>query len=85
MAEMAGFLERFTVSLASRTLCRTWAEVSDQARRNGRPIQVADAWVAATAVMLGVPLATHNLADYSGVPNLRILAADQALTSEAAN
>src|SRR3712207_5982145 len=39
---MTAFLERFTVVLVDRALCRTWAEVGMQARRNGRPIQAAD-------------------------------------------
>lgn len=70
---MAAFLARFTIVLADRALCQTWAAVSDQARRNGRPIQTADAWIAATAIALDVPLITNNRADYSGVDNLRML------------
>ena len=70
---MAVFLERFTIVLVDRALCRTWAEVGDQARRNGRPIQAADAWIAATAVALGVPLITNNRDDYAGVDGLVIL------------
>jgi predicted nucleic acid-binding protein len=70
---MAAFLVQFTIVLVDRALCRTWAEVSDRARRNGRPIQTADAWIAATAISLGVPLVTHNPSDYAGVDNLRLL------------
>ncbi len=44
----------------NRALCRQWAVTNDQARRNGRPIQVADAWIAATALLHGIPLVTHN-------------------------
>ncbi|MBI3965795.1 MAG: PIN domain-containing protein [Chloroflexi bacterium] len=57
---LAAFLEPFTIVLVDRQLCRIWAEVADQGRRNGRPIHVADAWIAATAIALGVPLVTHN-------------------------
>lgn len=70
---MAVFLERFTVVLVDRALCRTWAEVGTQARRNGRPIQAADAWIAATAIALGVPLITNNRDDFAGVDGLVIL------------
>jgi predicted nucleic acid-binding protein len=72
---MAEFLERFTIVLVDRALCRLWAEVGDRARRRGRPIQTADAWIAATALSLGVPLVTHNPADYAGVDGLALLTA----------
>lgn len=70
---MAEFLGRFVIVLADRALCHLWAEVGEQARRRGRPIQTADAWIAATALALGVPLITNNRADYAGVTDLRIL------------
>ena len=72
-AQLDAFLNRFTLVLASRALCRTWAEVSDQARRNGRPIQTADAWIAATAISLDLPLLTNNRRDFSGVDGLVLL------------
>jgi tRNA(fMet)-specific endonuclease VapC len=43
------------------------------ARRAGRPIGPADAWIAATALRYGVPLVTHNPSDYTGVPGLSVL------------
>ena len=74
-ARMATFLEQFVIVVADRALCRRWAEAGDQARRNGRPIQTADAWIAATALALGVPLVTNNRADFVGVADLLILPA----------
>ncbi len=71
--QMADFLSQFTIVLVDRALCRTWAEVSDGARRRGRPIQAADAWIAATAVALGVPLVTNNYEDFFGVADLVVL------------
>lgn len=41
------------------------------ARKNGRRIETADAWVAATALLYDAPLLTHNKSDYAGVPGLR--------------
>jgi predicted nucleic acid-binding protein len=35
----------------------------------------ADAWIAAAALQLDVPLATHNAGDYEAVDNLVILTA----------
>jgi predicted nucleic acid-binding protein len=54
-------------------LCRKWAEVTEAARRAGRPIACADAWIAATALALGVPLITNNRNDYLGVSGLTII------------
>lgn len=70
---MAAFLEQFVIVMADRSLCRTWALVGDEARRNGRPIQTADAWIAATAISLGLPLVTNNQNDFAGVNSLVLL------------
>jgi predicted nucleic acid-binding protein len=65
------FLSRFVVVPASHDLVLKWAEAMVAARRNGRRIETADAWVAATALLYDAPLLTHNKADYLGVPGLR--------------
>jgi tRNA(fMet)-specific endonuclease VapC len=54
-------------------MCRAWAAVVDGARRRGRPIATADAWIAATAVRHSMPLVTHNADDYAGVEGLLIV------------
>jgi tRNA(fMet)-specific endonuclease VapC len=64
---------KFVIYYADQALCRQWAKVRANARRNGRPIDGADAWVAATALAAGVPLVTHNPKDYDGVDGLTIL------------
>ena len=38
-----------------------------------------DAWIAAAAVQLDVPLVTHNGNDYAAVPNLTVLTADNTI------
>jgi predicted nucleic acid-binding protein len=72
-ARLIEFLKRFHLELVDRALCRKWAEVVVAARRRGRPIDTADAWIAATALQLGVPLVTHNVGDYAGVSGVAIL------------
>lgn len=72
------FLQRFIVVPQDTDLCRAWATVRDSARRAGRPIEVADAWIAATALFHGLPLVTNNPADYAGVGGLRLLTASKA-------
>jgi predicted nucleic acid-binding protein len=65
------FLSRFVVVPSSHDLVLKWAEAMVAARRNGRRIETADAWVAATALLYDAPLPTHNKADYLGVPGPR--------------
>jgi len=65
------FLGRFAIVPSSHDLVLKWAEAMVAARRNGRRIETADAWVAATALLYDAPLLTHNKADYLGVPGLR--------------
>jgi hypothetical protein len=56
-----------------RALCTAWAEVTTTARTRGFRIDCADAWIAATALLYGVPLVTHNRNDYRGVQGLDII------------
>lgn len=73
--ELAQHLTRYAVLPVSRELCEKWAEVSFAARRKGRPIQTADAWIAASALHYRVPLITNNRSDYSVVDGLQLLSA----------
>lgn len=70
---LAEFLDQFIVVMADRDLCRVWATVVGQTRADGRPIPASDAWIAATAISLGVPLLTHNRAHFAGVAGLIVL------------
>ena len=67
------FLGRFAVVPSSRDLVPKWAEVMVAARRSGRRLETADAWIAATAALYGAPLVTHNASDYSGVQGLKVI------------
>jgi predicted nucleic acid-binding protein len=58
--ELDRWLRKYAVVHSSDELCDRWAEALAGARRSGRPIAAADAWVAATALLLDVPLVTHN-------------------------
>jgi predicted nucleic acid-binding protein len=40
---------------SNAAICRKWAEVRGQAKRAGRKIETADAWIAATALLYGAP------------------------------
>ena len=67
------FLARFGIVPSSHDLVIKWAEVMVAARRAGRRLETADAWIAATAVLYEAPLITHNANDYLGVPGLRVI------------
>lgn len=69
------YLSHFGVVPSSPALCRTWASVRAECRWRGRPIEVADAWIAATALLYNVPLITGNRADYEAIPGLTLLSA----------
>jgi tRNA(fMet)-specific endonuclease VapC len=66
-------LQEYVIEHSSDTLSLRWAEAMDSARRNGRPISAADAWIAATALHLGVPLVTHNRNHFTGVDDLTVI------------
>jgi predicted nucleic acid-binding protein len=67
------YLQRFTVVPSSPDLCRKWAEVMVATQNAGRRIECADAWIAATAMLYGGTLVTHNRNDYLGVPGLTLI------------
>jgi tRNA(fMet)-specific endonuclease VapC len=67
------FMTGFASVPSSRDLILQWAEVMVAARANGRRIEAADAWIAATTFLYSATLITHNPKDYLGVPNLRVL------------
>jgi tRNA(fMet)-specific endonuclease VapC len=70
---LRAFLGRFAVVPSSRDLVLKWAEVMVSARKSGRRMETADAWIAATAALHDAPLVTHNASDYSGVPGLKLI------------
>src|ERR1035437_9623200 len=72
---MRRFLGRFTLVLPDAETARTWARIKSGCEKKGRPITFADAWIAAAALQLNVPLATHNASDYRAVEKLTILTA----------
>jgi tRNA(fMet)-specific endonuclease VapC len=72
-SELARYLKQFTALYATEELCGWWASVMVGARQKGHRIEVADAWIAATSLLYGLPLVTHNPGDYRGVDGLRTI------------
>ncbi len=69
------YLADFKVLHSDNLLCSTWAAVRNESTRVGRPISPADAWIAATAMVLSVPLVTNNPKDYRHLDGLQLISA----------
>ena len=72
---MRRFLARFTPLSPDTETARAWARIKNGCEKKGRPITFADAWIAAAALQLNIPLVTHNASDYRAVEHLVILTA----------
>jgi len=72
---MHRFLARFTPLLPDTETASAWARIKSGCEKKGRPITFADAWIAAAALQLNVPIVTHNASDFDAVENLMILTA----------
>jgi predicted nucleic acid-binding protein len=48
---------------------------SEREHAKGAPISAADAWIAATALVLSAPLVTNNSKDYRHLDKLQIISA----------
>jgi len=66
------FLDAFVTRPVDRALCEIWATIMADTRRRGAPIAHADAWIAATAQLEGLPLVTNNIRHFGVVAGLTI-------------
>lgn len=64
----------------SRETSLRWSEIQFQAKRSGRPVGVADAWIAATALTYSIPLVTHNSKDFKDISDLLIITENDNLS-----
>jgi tRNA(fMet)-specific endonuclease VapC len=67
------YLKNFVLAEAGEAICSRWAEVQNNARKQGHPISVSDAWIAATALAHVLPLVTHNPDDFKNVAELVVI------------
>lgn len=72
--ELTQHLENYEIVWPSLQLAEICAQLRAERRAAGRTLQVADAWIAATALSLNCPLATDDR-DFDGIPNLEIVRA----------
>lgn len=74
-AVLDDYLADFSVLHSDGLLCSTWANVRNESALKGRTISSADAWIAATALVLSAPLVTNNPKDYRHLDKLQIVSA----------
>jgi len=70
---LRNYLNNYTFAEVDKAVCLQWAKVQANAKRIGRLISEADAWIAATALAFAAPLITHNPDDFKYVPGLTVI------------
>jgi len=70
--ELQRHLEMYEVIWPNLELVRLSAELRNEREKAGRRLNTADAWIAATALMLNCPLAYHDR-DFDGIPGLPVI------------
>ncbi len=72
--ELANHLKGYTVIWPNDRLVNVCAQLRADRKAAGRTLQSADAWIAATAILLQCPLASHDH-DFSGIPGHKVVQA----------
>ena len=71
---LAILIQQYEVIWPDRNLAQACARLRAERKRAGRELGIADAWIAATALMLDCPLATDDR-DFAGIPDLSLIQA----------
>jgi predicted nucleic acid-binding protein len=72
---LEAYLADFSVLNTDNILCSTRAQVRNESTRKGRQMSAADAWIAASALVLSAPPVTNNPKDYRHLGNLQLVSA----------
>ena len=70
--ELAQHLQKYEVLWPNDEIVDICAKLRSERRGAGRRLDTADAWIAATAIYLECPLASHDR-DFSGIPHLTLI------------
>ena len=76
-SELARHLAQYEVVWADASLVNISFQLRIERERAGRALNTADAWIAATAIQLDCPLASHDR-DFTGIPGLELIRAPAA-------
>ena len=71
---LATLIRQYEIILPDSELIEACARLRAERKQAGRELGIADAWIAATALMLDCPLAAADR-DFSGIPDLRVIQA----------
>ena len=71
--ELETTLRNFVVIPYDHEIARCYGRLVAERKRNGRPIDPNDAWIAACAARHAVPLVTHNAKDFEGITSLEVI------------
>ncbi len=74
--QLESVLKRFVVIPYDHQVAKLYGRLVAQRERIGKPISVADAWIAACALRHGVALVTHNARDFDLIPDLQVITID---------
>ena len=67
--------ETYDVAGYDIELVKACARLRADSRRRGRELKIADAWIAATAVLLNCPILSHDR-DFGALPDLQVIRFD---------
>ena len=70
--ELREHLSQFGVVWPNSDIVDSCARIRSNTRKTGRELSLADAWIAATAITLGCPLASDDR-DFNDVPELALI------------
>jgi predicted nucleic acid-binding protein len=70
--ELARHLDRYEVIWSSPDLVRICARLRSERSAAGQRLEEADAWIAATAILLDCPLMSHD-GDFSDIDGLAVV------------
>lgn len=71
--KLESFLEGFSTVHTSDAICTRCAQIRVQAKQKGFVLDPADAWIAATALTLGISLVTHNKKHFDFLEGLTLI------------
>ncbi len=72
--ELSQYLQQYEIIWPNHELAVVCAALRSEQEKTGRALSQADAWIAATAILLECPLASHDR-DFSSIPNLHLIQA----------
>ncbi|CAJ1510495.1 type II toxin-antitoxin system VapC family toxin [[Mycobacterium] holstebronense] len=70
---IVGVRERHVLVPVDDAVALTYAEVSQDLRRRGNMIGSNDLWIGCTSLRLGIPVLTHNVADFRRIQGLGVI------------